>query len=84
VVATNLLALFNNYSKIDHQWSNKLFIELFVTKFLRSIHAILRTINVYLKQGFLNWGAQKICKGGANDLVVVFVMRTYKEIKICR
>jgi len=35
-----------------------------------------------LLQGFLNWeahplwGAQKICKGGANDLVVVFVMRT--------
>jgi len=29
-------------------------------------------------------GVQKICKGGTNDLVVVFVMRTYKEIKIRR
>jgi len=37
-----------------------------------------------LHQGFLNWGAQKICKGGVNDLVIGFVMRTSKEIKIHR
>jgi len=50
MVTTNLLALFNNnYSKIDHQWSNKLFIKLFITKFHRSIHEALSAINVYLK-----------------------------------
>jgi len=30
--------LFNNYSKIDHQWSNKLFIETFAAKFRKSTH----------------------------------------------
>jgi len=35
VVAANLLVLFNNYLKIDHQWSNKLFIELFIMQFRR-------------------------------------------------
>jgi len=30
----------------------------------------------WLDQGFLNCRAQNICKGGVNDLVVVFVMRT--------
>jgi len=40
---------------------------------------------IALNQGFLNWGAaQKICKGGANDLVVVFVMRTYNCIRKLR
>jgi len=29
-------------------------------------------------------GGQKICKGGVNNLVIVFVMKTSKEIKIHR
>jgi len=42
------LGLLNNYLKIDRQWSTKLFIELFVTKFCKSIHAALQTTYVYL------------------------------------
>jgi len=45
---------------------------------------------IRLEQGFLNWGArppwgaQKTCQWGMNDLVIVLVMRTSKEIKIHR
>jgi len=31
---------------------------------------------VGLVQRFLNWGVQRICKEGANDLVIVFVKWT--------